>query len=52
MAARRRALVPGDVVTLEVEGLGIVRNRVVDPAPCPPIPRARNGQPAAPATED
>jgi hypothetical protein len=25
-------LVPGDVVTLEVEGLGTVRNRVVDPA--------------------
>lgn len=41
-------LVPGDVVTLEVEGLGTVRNRVVDSAPCPPIPRARKGQPRGP----
>jgi len=41
-------LVPGDVVTLEVEGLGRVSNRVVDPAPCPPVPRARRGQPRAP----
>jgi 2-keto-4-pentenoate hydratase/2-oxohepta-3-ene-1,7-dioic acid hydratase in catechol pathway len=41
-------LVPGDVVTLEVEGLGTVRNRVVDPAPCPPIPQARKGQPRGP----
>jgi 2-keto-4-pentenoate hydratase/2-oxohepta-3-ene-1,7-dioic acid hydratase in catechol pathway len=41
-------LVPGDVVTLEVEGLGTVRNRVVDPAPCPPIPPARRGQPRGP----
>ena len=29
---------PGDVVTLDVEGLGTVRNRVIDPAPSPPIP--------------
>jgi 2-keto-4-pentenoate hydratase/2-oxohepta-3-ene-1,7-dioic acid hydratase in catechol pathway len=41
-------LVPGDVVTLEVEGLGTVRNRVVDPAPCPPVPQARKGQPRGP----
>ena len=41
-------LVPGDVVTLEVEGLGTVRNRVVDPAPCPPVPPARRGQPRGP----
>jgi 2-keto-4-pentenoate hydratase/2-oxohepta-3-ene-1,7-dioic acid hydratase in catechol pathway len=41
-------LVPGDVVTLEVEGLGMVRNRVVEPEPCPPIPPARRGQPRGP----
>jgi 2-keto-4-pentenoate hydratase/2-oxohepta-3-ene-1,7-dioic acid hydratase in catechol pathway len=41
-------LVPGDVVTLEVEGLGAVRNTVIDPAPCPPIPPARRGQPRGP----
>ena len=41
-------LVPGDVVTLEVEGLGTVRNRVVDPAPSPPIPQSRKGQPRGP----
>jgi len=41
-------LVPGDVVTLEVEGLGLVRNKVVEPAPCPPVPRARRGQPRGP----
>jgi 2-keto-4-pentenoate hydratase/2-oxohepta-3-ene-1,7-dioic acid hydratase in catechol pathway len=41
-------LVPGDVVTLEVEGLGLVRNRIVEPAPCPPVPRARRGQPRGP----
>jgi 2-keto-4-pentenoate hydratase/2-oxohepta-3-ene-1,7-dioic acid hydratase in catechol pathway len=41
-------LVPGDVVTLEVEGLGTVSNTVVDPAPCPPIPTARPGQPRGP----
>jgi 2-keto-4-pentenoate hydratase/2-oxohepta-3-ene-1,7-dioic acid hydratase in catechol pathway len=41
-------LVPGDVVTLEVEGIGTVRNRIVEPAPCPPIPRARRGQPRGP----
>src|SRR5450432_1274295 len=34
-------LVPGDVVTLEVEGLGTVRNRVTHPAPPPPVPQAR-----------
>jgi hypothetical protein len=44
-------LVPGDGVTLEVEGLGTVRNRVVDPAPSSPIPPARKGQPAARATK-
>jgi 2-keto-4-pentenoate hydratase/2-oxohepta-3-ene-1,7-dioic acid hydratase in catechol pathway len=41
-------LEPGDVVTLEVEGLGLVRNKVVDPAPVPPIPPARRGQPRGP----
>jgi 2-keto-4-pentenoate hydratase/2-oxohepta-3-ene-1,7-dioic acid hydratase in catechol pathway len=41
-------LVPGDVVTLEVEGLGLVRNKVVEPAPCPPVPQARRGQPRGP----
>jgi 2-keto-4-pentenoate hydratase/2-oxohepta-3-ene-1,7-dioic acid hydratase in catechol pathway len=41
-------LVPGDVVTLEIEGLGMVRNRVIDPEPCPPIPPARRGQPRGP----
>ena len=41
-------LVPGDVVTLDVEGIGTVSNRVVDPAPCPPIPPARRGQPRGP----
>ena len=41
-------LVPGDVVTLDVEGIGTVSNRVVDPAPCPPIPAARRGQPKGP----
>jgi 2-keto-4-pentenoate hydratase/2-oxohepta-3-ene-1,7-dioic acid hydratase in catechol pathway len=41
-------LVPGDVVTLEVEGIGRVSNRVVGPAPCPPIPTARRGQPKGP----
>jgi 2-keto-4-pentenoate hydratase/2-oxohepta-3-ene-1,7-dioic acid hydratase in catechol pathway len=41
-------LVPGDVVTLEVEGLGMVRNRIVEPAPCPPVPQARRGQPRGP----
>jgi 2-keto-4-pentenoate hydratase/2-oxohepta-3-ene-1,7-dioic acid hydratase in catechol pathway len=38
-------LVPGDVVILDVEGIGTVRNQVVDPAPCPPVPKARAGQP-------
>jgi 2-keto-4-pentenoate hydratase/2-oxohepta-3-ene-1,7-dioic acid hydratase in catechol pathway len=41
-------LVPGDVVTLEVEGIGTVRNRIVEPAPCPPVPQARRGQPRGP----
>jgi 2-keto-4-pentenoate hydratase/2-oxohepta-3-ene-1,7-dioic acid hydratase in catechol pathway len=41
-------LVPGDVVTLEVEGLGLVRNKIIDPAPCPPVPQARRGQPRGP----
>jgi len=41
-------LVPGDVVTLAVEGIGTVSNRVVEPAPCPPVPRARRGQPRGP----
>jgi 2-keto-4-pentenoate hydratase/2-oxohepta-3-ene-1,7-dioic acid hydratase in catechol pathway len=41
-------LVPGDVVTLEVEGLGTVRNKIVESPPCPPIPQARRGQPRGP----
>ena len=41
-------LVPGDVVTLQVEGLGTVRNTIVEPAPCPPVPRARRGMPRGP----
>jgi 2-keto-4-pentenoate hydratase/2-oxohepta-3-ene-1,7-dioic acid hydratase in catechol pathway len=41
-------LVPGDVVTLEVEGLGTVRNKIIEPAPCPPVPQARRGQPRGP----
>jgi 2-keto-4-pentenoate hydratase/2-oxohepta-3-ene-1,7-dioic acid hydratase in catechol pathway len=41
-------LVPGDVVTLEVERLGLVRNKIVEPAPCPPVPQARRGQPRGP----
>jgi 2-keto-4-pentenoate hydratase/2-oxohepta-3-ene-1,7-dioic acid hydratase in catechol pathway len=41
-------LEPGDVVTLTVEGLGTVRNRVVEPAPAPPIPRGRAGRPRGP----
>jgi 2-keto-4-pentenoate hydratase/2-oxohepta-3-ene-1,7-dioic acid hydratase in catechol pathway len=41
-------LEPGDVVTLEVEGLGTVRNQVVEPAPAPPVPAARRGQPRGP----
>jgi len=41
-------LKPGDVVTLEVEGIGTVRNEITEPAPCPPIPRARRGQPRGP----
>jgi 2-keto-4-pentenoate hydratase/2-oxohepta-3-ene-1,7-dioic acid hydratase in catechol pathway len=41
-------LAPGDVVTLEVEGIGRISNRVVDPAPFPEIPTARRGQPRGP----
>jgi 2-keto-4-pentenoate hydratase/2-oxohepta-3-ene-1,7-dioic acid hydratase in catechol pathway len=41
-------LVPGDVVTLEVEGIGRVSNKIVEPAPVPSIPRARKGQPRGP----
>jgi 2-keto-4-pentenoate hydratase/2-oxohepta-3-ene-1,7-dioic acid hydratase in catechol pathway len=44
-------LVPGDVVTCEVEGIGAVTNRVADPDPCPPIPLARRDGPRAPATK-
>src|ERR1700744_2731079 len=51
-------LVPGDVVTLEVEGLRAARHRVVDPArPPPPRPPPRRSRrparasPAARATE-
>jgi 2-keto-4-pentenoate hydratase/2-oxohepta-3-ene-1,7-dioic acid hydratase in catechol pathway len=38
-------LEPGDVVTLEVEGLGTVRNTVVEAKQPPPVPPARRGQP-------
>ncbi len=41
-------LVPGDVVTLEVEGIGRVSNKVADPAPFPEVPKARQGQPRGP----
>ena len=41
-------LEPGDVVTLTVEGLGTVRNRVVEAGPVPPIPAARRGRPRGP----
>jgi 2-keto-4-pentenoate hydratase/2-oxohepta-3-ene-1,7-dioic acid hydratase in catechol pathway len=41
-------LLPGDVVTLEVEGIGTVRNQIVEPTPCPPVPQARRGQPRGP----
>jgi 2-keto-4-pentenoate hydratase/2-oxohepta-3-ene-1,7-dioic acid hydratase in catechol pathway len=41
-------LEPGDVVTLTVEGIGTVRNRVVEPAAAPPIPRGRAGRPRGP----
>jgi len=41
-------LVPGDVVTLEVGGIGLVSNKIVDPAPAPEIPKARRGQPRGP----
>jgi 2-keto-4-pentenoate hydratase/2-oxohepta-3-ene-1,7-dioic acid hydratase in catechol pathway len=41
-------LAPGDVVTLTVEGLGTVRNRVVEADPVPEIPRARRGRPRGP----
>jgi hypothetical protein len=35
-------------VTLTVEGLGMVRNRVVEAAKVPEIPRARRGRPRGP----
>ena len=38
-------LVPGDVVALEVEGIGTVRNRIIEAAKVPEIPRGRKGQP-------
>ncbi len=41
-------LEPGDVVTLTVEGLGTVRNRIVPERPVPPIPPGRRGQPRGP----
>src|ERR1700733_3987553 len=41
-------LVPGDVVTLEVEGLGLVRNKIAAPPPPPPAPRPRRAQPRGP----
>jgi 2-keto-4-pentenoate hydratase/2-oxohepta-3-ene-1,7-dioic acid hydratase in catechol pathway len=41
-------LVPADVVTLEVECLGTVRNRVVDPAPVPADPAGPQGPAARP----
>jgi hypothetical protein len=40
-------LVPGDVVTLEVGGIGTVRNRIVDPAPYPPVPPRPAARPPA-----
>ena len=41
-------LAPGDVVTLEAEGIGRVSNKVIAPAPAPEIPKARRGQPRGP----
>ena len=41
-------LVPGDVVALEVEGIGRVSNKIIDPAPHPEVPKARRGQPRGP----
>ena len=41
-------LVPGDVVTLEVEALGRLSNKIIAPAPYPPVPQARRGQPQGP----
>ena len=41
-------LAPGDVVTLEAEGIGCVSNKVIAPAPAPEIPKARRGQPRGP----
>ena len=41
-------LEPGDIVTLWVEGLGTVRNRVVESRAVPQIPVARRGQPRGP----
>ena len=34
-------LVPGNVVTLEVEGIGLVSNKVVDPGPGPGDPEGQ-----------
>ena len=41
-------LEPGDIVTLWVEGLGTVRNRVVESRAVPQIAVARRGQPRGP----
>lgn len=38
-------LEPGDVVTLEVEGIGTVRNRIIEARKVPEIPPGRRGQP-------
>lgn len=38
-------LEPGDVVTLTIEALGTVSNRVVPARVVPPIPAGRRGQP-------
>ena len=41
-------LAPGDVVTLTVEGIGTIRNRILPAAPVLPIPQARRSQPRGP----
>ncbi|HTJ71059.1 MAG TPA: fumarylacetoacetate hydrolase family protein [Actinospica sp.] len=41
-------LVPGDVVTLEVEAIGTIRNRITESPNVPKIPRARKNQPRGP----
>jgi 2-keto-4-pentenoate hydratase/2-oxohepta-3-ene-1,7-dioic acid hydratase in catechol pathway len=38
-------LTPGDIVTLEVEALGTLRNRITEAANVPAIPRGRKSQP-------